>query len=57
MINKSAQVSDKTIKAYYAALEDIRAGSIVTHNQVSVNYFDCVVQRIKRYFQRIARRG
>lgn len=56
MINKRAQVSDKTIKEYYA-LKAVRAGDLVTHNQVSVNYFDCVVQRIKRYFQRIARRG
>ena len=56
MINKSAQVREKTIKEYYA-IEAVRAGDLVTHNQVSVNYFYCVVQRIKRYFQKIARRG
>ncbi len=56
MINKSAQVSDKTIKEYYA-IEAARASSLVTHNHDGVNYFDYVAQRIKRYFQKIARRG
>lgn len=56
MINKSTQVSDKTIKQYYARA-DAMANSQAMHDHASVNYFGCVAQRIKRYFQKIARRG